>query len=378
LYKTGKSTFNIKYCHNLNPIFKSTKEREIEKGQPPFEALLRAFNDSPTFYTKIYAPKEILVLQFNFTFSLCTPNMASQTTEIPRSTQRHSLGAQLEVPMSVFNQSLVENVDLPFKHEHHTSTASGLRSSGSRNSRKAVYLSRLPYSRIFSYLDLEGDGCFSSISFIIYFEMGFTHVLMPYKAHHRSASASLSTVNGLSSHGPQVQQRLRRSLSEKRVSLSEKRVSLLLQNSYLIHFRDSGVPIPLNLGGPFSSSVFFSHLDPFFSSQPSSLCTHRLINTYLQSSKSHYTRPTGPELVSSQHPSCSGLPPTWNHIHDRFIAYLATHAPLDKNGKVPRYEQNKERWKSEDIARMVMERFEGLRCYVGLLESLALIVPFRG
>jgi hypothetical protein len=78
---------------------------------------------------------------------------------------------------------------------------------------------------------------------------------------------------------------------------------------------------------------------------------------------STYIRPVGPELVCSKHPSCSNLPPAWNSIHDRFIAYLATHAPLDKNGKIPRHEEKRERWKSEDIARLVMERFPEIGTY---------------
>ncbi|KAF8864290.1 hypothetical protein BDZ45DRAFT_685089 [Acephala macrosclerotiorum] len=76
--------------------------------------------------------------------------------------------------------------------------------------------------------------------------------------------------------------------------------------------------------------------------------------------KSRYIRPTGPELVSSKHPSCIGLPQAWTCIHDRFIAYLATHAPLDKNGKIPRHEEKKERWRTEDIAREAVERFPKL------------------
>jgi hypothetical protein len=80
--------------------------------------------------------------------------------------------------------------------------------------------------------------------------------------------------------------------------------------------------------------------------------------------------------VCSKHPSCSNLPPTWSSVHDRFIAYLATHAPLDKNGKVPRQEEKMERWKSEDIARLVMERFPEIgRYYVS--NSLKLECQFR-
>jgi hypothetical protein len=80
-----------------------------------------------------------------------------------------------------------------------------------------------------------------------------------------------------------------------------------------------------------------------------------------------YIRPIGPELVSSKHPSCSNLPPTWNYIHDRFIAYLATHAPLDKNGKIPRHEETRE---SEEIVALMMERFPELgRYHVSLFSA---------
>jgi hypothetical protein len=70
-----------------------------------------------------------------------------------------------------------------------------------------------------------------------------------------------------------------------------------------------------------------------------------------------YIRPLGPELVSPKHPSCLGLPLAWRSVHDRFIAYLATHAPLDMYGKVQTEEEAKERWTLEDIAKLVGERF---------------------
>jgi hypothetical protein len=69
------------------------------------------------------------------------------------------------------------------------------------------------------------------------------------------------------------------------------------------------------------------------------------------------------------------LPPTWTYVHDRFIAYLATHAPLDKNGKIPRHEERRERWRSEDIAKLVMERFPEVgRYYVSSIPALCLLV----
>jgi hypothetical protein len=42
-------------------------------------------------------------------------------------------------------------------------------------------------------------------------------------------------------------------------------------------------------------------------------------------------------MVCARLPSCSGLPDAWTPIHDRFIAYLATHCPLTKDGKVRIY-----------------------------------------
>ncbi|KAF4629635.1 hypothetical protein G7Y89_g8513 [Cudoniella acicularis] len=78
--------------------------------------------------------------------------------------------------------------------------------------------------------------------------------------------------------------------------------------------------------------------------------------------KSGYSgRGTGSEIVLQKVPSCLMLPPQWGIIHDKFIAYLATHAPLDKKGRVPRHEETQERWKSEDIVGLLKERFDCLR-----------------
>ncbi|KAH6670055.1 hypothetical protein B0J14DRAFT_597785 [Halenospora varia] len=68
------------------------------------------------------------------------------------------------------------------------------------------------------------------------------------------------------------------------------------------------------------------------------------------------------ETVLLNIPSCIvGLPQCWNSMHDRFIAYLATHAPLDENGMVRADEEVCERWSSEEISEMLSERFEVLR-----------------
>jgi hypothetical protein len=77
--------------------------------------------------------------------------------------------------------------------------------------------------------------------------------------------------------------------------------------------------------------------------------------------RSAYTRFADLEIVRPHLPSCSSLPQHWNPIHDRFIAYLATHAPLTPQGHVPRSEELKERWSSGDIAGMVKERFPRFR-----------------
>lgn len=85
-----------------------------------------------------------------------------------------------------------------------------------------------------------------------------------------------------------------------------------------------------------------------------------------------YTRPTGPDIVAPHLPSCTGLPQDWSAVHDRFIAYLATHAPLTKDGKVPAREELRERWRTADIARLLRERFPGLASAVSFCSFLFL------
>ena len=56
-------------------------------------------------------------------------------------------------------------------------------------------------------------------------------------------------------------------------------------------------------------------------------------------------------------------------MHDRFIAYLATHAPLTKEGLVPPAEELRERWRTAEIVRLLGERFAELKDVVSFLSS---------
>ncbi|KAH6717852.1 hypothetical protein BKA61DRAFT_293115 [Leptodontidium sp. MPI-SDFR-AT-0119] len=186
--------------------------------------------------------------------------MSSQTKP-SRSGHRRSLSTNQGVPMSIFNQQLIEEVSKSSakKERSSTGTPHEVRSSGSRHSRRS---------------------------------------------HRRVVSVSVAAAAVSHSTADEIRaQKLRRSMS-----------------------------------------------------------THQHINTTTTNTtnQSTYIRPVGPELVSNKQPSCTGLPPTWTSTHDKFIAYLATHAPLDKSGKVQRKEESRERWRNEDIARLVMERFKEL------------------
>ncbi|KAI9742427.1 MAG: hypothetical protein M1818_003961 [Claussenomyces sp. TS43310] len=70
---------------------------------------------------------------------------------------------------------------------------------------------------------------------------------------------------------------------------------------------------------------------------------------------------TDSEAPAATIPSCSGLPMGWDKVHDRFIAYLATHAPLDRRGspenQAPEFHSN------HQIAIMVRLKFPGFRCF---------------
>lgn len=84
--------------------------------------------------------------------------------------------------------------------------------------------------------------------------------------------------------------------------------------------------------------------------------------SFSRNQPSHYSRSShDSELVSIRQPSCVGLPPVWNAVHDRFIAYLATHAPLDRFGRVPRGEEGRERWRVANIVELLGGRFVELR-----------------
>jgi hypothetical protein len=177
--------------------------------------------------------------------------------------------------------------------------------------------------------------------------MHFLTSLWMMKSHHRSASMSIIS-NREIQHG---------SKKEKHHGKGPK-VNVMVC-SPIAHCPLS----PISLSLSFHLSLLSIRVLPTpFSPQSSAHSAPEPCNT-------NYTRPIGPELVCPRHPSCSGLPEDWTHIHDRFIAYLATHAPLDKNGKIPRYEERRERWTTEDIARLVMERFPSLGCYVRFLVS---------
>lgn len=171
-------------------------------------------------------------------------------------------------------------------------------------------------------------------------------LLSVMKSHHRSASMSIIS-NCEIQHGSK----------EKRHRKGSK-VNVMVC-SPIVHCSPSSSVAPSSL---FSLPSPVAPSQRPFSPQSSA-------HSAPEPRHANYTRPIGPELVCSRHPSCSGLPEDWTYIHDRFIAYLATHAPLDKNGKIPRHEERRERWMTEDIARLVMERFPSLGCYVSFLVS---------
>ncbi|KAG9231015.1 hypothetical protein BJ875DRAFT_430572 [Amylocarpus encephaloides] len=116
-----------------------------------------------------------------------------------------------------------------------------------------------------------------------------------------------------------------------------------------------------NFPNPRRDTLTTYHL-PQSSSKPSPILAPRSGNTT-------YVRVHSSEHVSLRQPSCVGLPPTWNSTHDRFIAYLATHAPLDMYGGVPEFEEKRE-WSAAEMSRMVIVRFTSLEGF--LIKSTAI------
>lgn len=70
---------------------------------------------------------------------------------------------------------------------------------------------------------------------------------------------------------------------------------------------------------------------------------------------SSYT--TDDELTGPKLPSCSDLPLGWNRTHDRFIAYLATHAPLNRSGHIQRNEELLERYTLREMTILLRRHF---------------------
>ncbi|PVH82792.1 hypothetical protein DL98DRAFT_529758 [Cadophora sp. DSE1049] len=192
----------------------------------------------------------------------------SSHTNLSRSGHRRSTSTSHGVPLSIFNQQLIDEARKLSANKDRSSngTSHEVRSSGSRHSRRS---------------------------------------------HHRVVSVSVTAAVSHDKSNEERDRKVRRSMSTHQVG-----------------------------------TVFFPNTQAA-AKEHSSTTRHQ----------STYTRPVGPELVSIKQPSCTGLPSQWTTVHDRFIAYLATHAPLDKRGKVQRKEESRERWRNEDITRLVMERF---------------------
>ena len=85
-----------------------------------------------------------------------------------------------------------------------------------------------------------------------------------------------------------------------------------------------------------------------------------------------YVRPIDRETANQRVPSCSNLPHVWTPIHDRFIAYLATHARLTEEGEIPDREETQPRWATASIRQMLWVRFPALRNYVGCFFDFSL------
>jgi hypothetical protein len=75
----------------------------------------------------------------------------------------------------------------------------------------------------------------------------------------------------------------------------------------------------------------------------------------------HSTFDTEPSI---EYPSNCGLPKGWKASHDRFIAYLDTHAQLNSEGGVPFRESKKPRYTVEQMVSLLKERFVRFRSVV--------------
>lgn len=69
------------------------------------------------------------------------------------------------------------------------------------------------------------------------------------------------------------------------------------------------------------------------------------------------------EVPSIKVPSCSGLPPGWENTHDQFIAYLSTHSPLTRDGKVPD-DNHATEYTYRQISLMIQLKFQKFRRFV--------------
>ena len=76
---------------------------------------------------------------------------------------------------------------------------------------------------------------------------------------------------------------------------------------------------------------------------------------------------------SIKNSSNSGLPKGWKTIHDRFIAYLDTHAPLTRDGAIAFREWKAPRYTIDKMACLLKERFLRFRDIVSHLLPIFLV-----
>jgi hypothetical protein len=77
-----------------------------------------------------------------------------------------------------------------------------------------------------------------------------------------------------------------------------------------------------------------------------------------------------------KHSSNSGLPKGWKATHDRFIAYLDTHAPLGWDGGIAFREYKKPRYTADQMVSLLKERFVRFRNIVS--HPLPALFFYRG